>query len=79
MRSAVLGNARAMVGWPSGGYCRAELLRTRTQEIPQAIQEAMGIVPVWGAYTLGQVIRTSTNTQPEVLNQGIGMDPAGSK
>ncbi len=68
-----LGNARAMAALVFVDIAWLNLFETRTQEIPQAIQEAMGSVPVLGAYTLGQVIRASATNQPEVLNQGIGI------
>jgi hypothetical protein len=35
------------------------------------VQEALGSIPILGAYTLGQLLRKNQTAAPEILNQGI--------
>jgi hypothetical protein len=68
-----LGSARPLAALAFVDIAWLNLFETHTQDIPQAIQEALGSIPVLGAYTLGQLVRSNQNAQPELLNQGIGI------
>lgn len=45
------------------------LFETRVNEVPEAIQEALGSIPLVGAYTLGQVARPTLQGAPVIYNQ----------
>ncbi len=47
------------------------LFGTRSNLLPEVIQEALGSVPMVGAYTLGQVARPSPSAAPEIYNQSV--------
>jgi hypothetical protein len=47
------------------------LLGARSNLLPEAIQEALGSVPMVGAYTLGQVARPSPSAAAEIYNQSV--------
>ena len=47
------------------------LFDTRSDLVPEAIQEALGSIPVVGAYTLGQVARPTATAAPEIYNQRV--------
>lgn len=47
------------------------LFGVQTERIPAAIQEALGSIPVVGAYTLGQAARARPAYPPEVYNQSV--------
>jgi hypothetical protein len=66
-----LDTARPMVALAFVDTAWQHLFGTRSQMVPAAIQEALGSIPMVGAYTLGQVARPAYSRAPEIYNQGI--------
>ena len=66
-----LGSARPMVALAFVDLAWQYLFNTRSVEVAHAIQEALGSIPVVGAYTLGQVARPNATAAPEIYNQSV--------
>ncbi len=66
-----LGTARPMLALAFVDIAWQHLFATRAGLVPSAIQDALGSVPVIGAYTLGQLARPTSTSAPEVYNQSV--------
>ncbi len=66
-----LGSSHALVALAFVDLAWLQLFGVTASQIPGAIQEALGSVPVVGAYTLGQILRPAPSAAPEIFNQGI--------
>jgi hypothetical protein len=53
------------------------LFDNRPNQVAQVLQEALGSIPLVGAYTLGQVLRSSVNFAPVIYNQGVTVQIIG--
>ena len=75
--TADLGAARPLIALAFIDIAWQYLFENRPDQVARTLQEALGSVPLAGAYTLGQVIRTSSNAIPVVYNQGITIQIIG--
>jgi len=74
---ADLGKARPLAALAFIDIAWLYLFENRPNQVAQALQEALGGVPLAGAYTLGQVVRATPNTIPAIYNQGITVQIIG--
>lgn len=74
---ADLGAARPLAALASIDLAWLHLFENRPNQVAQALQEALGSVPLAGAYTLGQMVRTSLNSVPVINNQGVTVQVIG--
>jgi hypothetical protein len=72
-----LGQARPLVALAFIDLAWTYLFENRPNQVAQVLQEALGSVPLVGAYTLGQVLRSSVNFAPVIYNQGITIQIIG--
>ena len=72
-----LGKAHPMVALAFIDLAWLYLFENRPNQVAKALQEALGSIPLVGAYTLGQVLRTSLNFAPVIYNQGVTVQIIG--
>jgi hypothetical protein len=66
-----LDSARSLVALAFVDLAWLQLFGTQAHQVPEAIQEALGSIPMIGAYTLGQVARPAYAATPQIYNQSI--------
>ncbi|HMN62238.1 MAG TPA: FIST C-terminal domain-containing protein, partial [Anaerolinea sp.] len=66
-----LDTARPMLALAFIDLSWLQLFGARSPQVPETIQEALGSIPLVGAYTLGQVARPAYAATPEIYNQAI--------
>lgn len=66
-----LESAHALIGMLFVDVAWQQLFGIHSGDIAQAAQEALGSIPVVGAYTLGQVARPGPGAAPRLFDQGI--------
>lgn len=66
-----LDTARPMLALAFIDLSWLQLFGARSPQVPETIQEALGSIPLVGAYTLGQVARPVYAATPEIYNQAI--------
>jgi hypothetical protein len=72
-----LGSARPLVALAFIDIAWQYLFENRPNQVAQTLQEALGSIPLVGAYTLGQLTRSSPNSIPSIYNQGITVQIIG--
>jgi hypothetical protein len=72
-----LGAARPLIAMAYIDLAWLYLLENRPNQVAQTLQEALGSIPLVGAYTLGQLVRTSLNSAPVINNQGVTVQILG--
>jgi hypothetical protein len=75
---AGLGGARPILALAFVDLAWAQLFEMRPNQVAQTLQEALGSIPLAGAYTLGQVVRSSPNSAPILSNQGLTVTVIGA-
>ncbi len=73
-----LGPARPLIALAFVDLAWLYLFENRPNQVAQALQEALGSIPLVGAYTLGQLMRASINFAPQIYNQGVTVQIIGS-
>jgi hypothetical protein len=74
---ADLGTARPLIALAFIDIAWQYLFENRPNQVAQTLQEALGGIPLVGAYTLGQITRSSANSTPSIYNQGITVQIIG--
>ena len=72
-----LGQARPLIALAFIDLAWTYLFENRPNQVAQTLQEALGSIPLVGAYTLGQVQRSALNLAPVIYNQGITVQIIG--
>ena len=75
---AELGSARPLIALAFIDLAWLYLFENRPNQIAQVLQDALGSIPLAGAYTLGQMVRTSLNSPPVINNQGLTVQIIGA-
>jgi hypothetical protein len=73
-----LGAARPLVALATIDLAWLYLFEIRPNQVASVLQDALGSVPLVGAYTLGQMTRGSINSTPAMYNQGVTVQILGA-